>query len=457
MPQTSYLKYLFQQIQNSVVLVDEAAAQPALKALEGYIYSMQGHVALMPQLPVAAPAAAPEPPPTPEATLAPALEPATAARTLALTAPIKTDAVTVDAMGCVAYPDTITPAGKITFAGTVTGTFKNIMIAVPGVASWGGAVQDGHGGWTCAMDLSGVRTGPLNCRVMAWYDDPTEMVVNLDFTLLIDNPSVRRAAPAVPAPAAGMKPILVDDFDKLPNDSRWGFGVRADGSQWGSGSHFLTKDEKLSDVFQLPMPSCLRIRAVHDEAYQDPQGWNRKWRSGLLCTAYADGRPPVAAFAKGYVEMRAILPLGKGMWPSMWGQQLGSTPNSMRGDLPNIELDPLEGYSEVADPGHYALGTGAIGWNASPGRNASDPQHFVEPFDASSDWHTYGALIDDMHMTTFLDGVEVDKRALPISGMTAQFFWMFDNALSAGDWPIVVPPAQYVDMWIDYIRIWSAD
>ena len=285
-----------------------------------------------------------------------------AARALTLTSPIKTGVATVDAQGCVAYPDKIVPASRnFALTGTYTGTFKNIMISVPGVSPWGSVVQDGKGGWSSTMDLSGVRTGPVNCRIMAWYDDGIEKVVRLDFTLLIDNPAIpARRTYRLPLLLPGMKQLVMDDFDTLPDDSRWAFGVRPDGSQWGSGSHFMTKDEKLSDVFQLPMPSCLRIRAVYDDVYVDPQGWGRKWRSGLLCTAYADGRTPIAAFRRGYVEMRAILPLGKGMWPSMWALSLGA---NGKGNEPNgLEIDGFEAYDESADPGQYNIANNVILW-----------------------------------------------------------------------------------------------
>ena len=379
-----------------------------------------------------------------------------AARALTLTSPIKTGVATVDAQGCVAYPDKIVPAGRnFALTGTYTGTFKNIMISVPGVSPWGSVVQDGKGGWSSTMDLSGVRTGPVNCRIMAWYDDGIEKVVRLDFTLLIDNPAIQRAAPPVPAPAAGMKQLVMDDFDTLPDDSRWAFGVRPDGSQWGSGSHFMTKDEKLSDVFQLPMPSCLRIRAVYDDVYVDPQGWGRKWRSGLLCTAYADGRTPIAAFRRGYVEMRAILPLGKGMWPSMWALSLGA---NGKGNEPNgLEIDGFEAYDESADPGQYNIANNVILWVGGGKNDGVARQTFTKNFDATSDWHTYGALIEDAQATFYIDGRMTYKVTVPPAGSKSQLYWMFDNALSSGDWPIVVPPAKYVDMWVDYIAIYSAD
>lgn len=363
---------------------------------------------------------------------------------------------TVDAQGCVTYPDTIVPASRmVVFAGTYTGTFENIMIAVPGVSPWGSSVQDGKGGWTSTMDLSGVRTGPLNCRIMAWYADPTEKVVNLDFTLLIDNPAITRAAPPVAAPAAGMTLLLADDFDAMPDDSRWAFGVRPDGSQWGSDAYFVTKNENLAEVLQVPMPSVLRIRAVYDPSFEDPQGWSRKWRSGLLCTAYADGRPPVAAFRKGYVEMRAILPLGKGMWPSMWACQLGAGERGMKAS-PGTEIDPLEGYCQTPDPGKYALSSGAIEWTAAGKMGQIDGPRFKKGFDATSDWHVYGAAVDDTKMTVYVDGIVTQTIKLPTSTSKDKFFWMFDNTLGGG-WPVGIPPAKYTDMWIDYIRIYSAD
>jgi hypothetical protein len=458
-PQSSYLAFKLQGVIDSLGSVDDVTAQTGLQMLEPYVYAIEAQVGMLARAatPISTPSPTPVPDPTPPPTPTPAPTPAsTSARSLTVTSPVQTGVATTDMQGCVAYPDAITPAGKITFAGTYTGTFKNLMMIVPGIAAWQAGVLDSNGGWTCSVDLSGTRTGPMNVRVIAWYDDPTEKQLVLDFALLVDNPAVVRAALSVPAPAAGMKPLLVDDFDVLPDDSRWGFGVRPDGSQWGSDAHFTTKDGDLAEVFQLPMPSCLRIRAVHDDAFVDPQGWNRKWRSGLLCTAYSDGRPPVAAFRKGYVEMRAILPIGVGMWPSMWGQALGDTPNSMRSGPPANELDALEAYCQTADPGKYALSRGVIGWGVPAGGYTPNGPRFIDPFDATSDFHTYGALIDDSSMTVFVDGTLIEKIEFPAQGTTDKYFWMFDLALGAG-WPIITPPAKCLDMWIDYIRIYSAD
>lgn len=380
----------------------------------------------------------------------------TALRGLTVTSPVKTGHVTSEAMGFAAYPDKIVSASKtFVFAGIYTGKIKNMMISVPGVTPWGSVKMDGQGGWTSTMDLSGVRTGPLNVRVMAWYDDPFEKAIYLDFTLLIDNPAVRRATLTAPAPTAGMKLQLADDFDALPDSSRWGFGVRPDGSQWGSDSHFQTKDEKLSDVFQLPMPSCLRIRTVYDANYIDPQGWNRKWRSGLLCTAFSDGRSPVSAFRKGYVEMRAILPLGKGMWPSMWAESLGSNNKSLA--FPNhLEIDGIEAYDETGNPGTYSISSNVILWTDRGKNDGANRQSFTRKFDATSDWHIYSCLVEASQVTFYIDGRKTYNIQIPDAASNNPLFWMFDNALGGG-WPVTVPPAQYVDMWIDYIRLYSAD
>ena len=379
-----------------------------------------------------------------------------AERALTVTSPVKTGSATANAQGCVSYPDLIVPVSStFRFAGTYVGEFTSILIAVPGVLPSGAVVQDGMGGWSCTMDLSGIRTGPVNCRITGIYEEFLERIIHLDFTLLIDNPHMRRASLAVPAPAVGMKELLTDDFETFPDESRWAFGVRPDGSQWGSGSHFLTKDEKLSDVFQLPMSSCLRIRAVYDDGYADPQKWGRKWRSGLLCTAYSDGRMPTAAMRRGYVEMRAILPLGKGMWPSMWGTSLGQDGKSNA--LNGLEIDGFEGYDEQADPGKYAIGNNVILWMEGGKNDSVNRQKFTTSFDATSDWRTYGVLIEDTRAKFYIDGLILCEIEIPVDSTKAPIYWMFDNALSAGDWPIVVPPAKSVDMWIDYIRIYSAD
>ena len=384
--------------------------------------------------------------------------PTTAAvRALKLTSPIKTGAATVDAQGCVAYPDTIVPASSsFVLAGTYTGEFKNIMIAVPGVSPWGSVVQDGKGGWTSTMDLSGVRTGPLNCRIMAWYDDVTEKVVHLDFTLLIDNPAIQRAALPVPALAAGMKQLLADDFDTPPDNSRWAFGVRPDGSQWGSGSHFMEKNEKLSDVFQVPMPSCLRVRAVYDDAYVDPQKWGaqmavRPALHGLRGRESPDSGVPQKATLRYGPCCRLAKACGRACGPRPWAQTVRVTKR-----MALRSTDSRHTTNSLTLVTTLSRATSSL-WVGNGKNDGVNRQTFSNRLDATSDWHVYGALVEDTQATFYIDGRLMHKIEIPASGSKSPLYWMFDNALSSGDWPIVVPPARYVDMWIDYIRIYSGD
>lgn len=386
---------------------------------------------------------------------------------LTLTSPVKTGSVSPDAQGLVAAPDTIVEAIKsVVFAGTGAG-FKNIMVVVPGGA-WIQTTRNADRTWNGTADLSAQPTGPYTVRVYGWWDDVAgiEQQVALDFVMLLNNRAKPVALPPDPPQAKGMKLLHTDDFTKGPLNPIWGLGVRPDGTQWGSGAHFVLANEpEFNQVFTFPMPSFLRIRAIHNDNYVDPEKWNRKFVSGLLCTVKPDGSGP-GTFRKGYVEARVLFPIGKGMWPSLWAQNMGMD-NAGAGTHVSggVEID-MEFYCENPNPNKYYVSCGVINWAGTDGKNGAAGTMGTGTggsvingmwLDMTTAVRTIGILIDDTKVTWFIDDKQISQFALPRAATVDKFYWMLDNALSGGDWPLVVPPAGYLDMFVDFIRLYSAD
>jgi beta-glucanase (GH16 family) len=251
---------------------------------------------------------------------------------------------------------------------------------------------------------------------------------------------------------AGMKLIFDDEFDGGELDrSKWQLGTEPNGSQWGSSAYFVPVEQKeLVPKVYIQSGGILRLRANYDAQFQDPVPWGQKWYSGLISTAFSDGRPPIGAFRRGCVEVKQKLPAGRGVWPGNWGLNLMSMRNG--GDpLGQLEIDGLEEYGY--DPTRFH--SGLIDWSNQDIRTNNVGSWIYTP-DLSADFHTYDYCIGATTITIYFDGVQKESLPLYRPETMDKVFWMFNLAMGSG-WPIDIPPAGYYELQIDYVRIWSAD
>jgi beta-glucanase (GH16 family) len=126
-----------------------------------------------------------------------------------------------------------------------------------------------------------------------------------------------------------------------------------------------------------------------------------------------------------------------------------------------VELDALEAYGFS---GVYNVGTHL--WRAKPELGESSP---VEPTtatgysqanpkggDLSWEFHDYGIDVTDSHYVFYCDGREVKRfAAFPASGPPDELFVLLNLALGGG-WPVPTPPGKRHDLWVDYVRVYSA-
>ena len=249
----------------------------------------------------------------------------------------------------------------------------------------------------------------------------------------------------------GYKLIFRDEFNGKSLDlSKWQLGTNPSGQQWGSDSYFVTtspEDAALVPQVYIEAGGVLTIRANYQADFPDPTKWGRKWFSGMITTAFSDGRPPSAVFRRGYVEIRQKFPAGKGVWPANWScnlksQQPGGDP------LGTVEVDGLEAYGVDMTIFH----TTAHDWQDGA-HNEAMAQNLP---DLAADFHTYGYLIGDTDMKVYLDGVFVQLVQLYRPDTLDKFYWMINLAMGGG-WPIDIPASGQYDMQIDYVRIYSKD
>ena len=157
------------------------------------------------------------------------------------------------------------------------------------------------------------------------------------------------------------------------------------------------------------------------------------------------------SFKYGYIEMRAILPEGQGIWPAFW--MMGN-----KGSWPACgEIDIMEmiGGSNREDTVH-----GTVHWGtSSPYNHMSYGLSTTSKEDLSEGFHTYGVEWTESYIKWYLDGKQfcvIDITGEQFS-MFKQEFYILVNLAVGGDWPgspnsSTVFPQQYV---IDYIRVYQ--
>jgi beta-glucanase (GH16 family) len=172
-------------------------------------------------------------------------------------------------------------------------------------------------------------------------------------------------------------------------------------------------------------------------------GKTYKYTSGMISTGPScDGCASRFTFTYGYMEMRAWLPAGQGLWPAFWAlpadeswppeidvfEVLGNQPNET-----NMTYHWPDGTDEGAQNGH-----------------AWDGPNF------STGWHTFAVDWEPNAITWYVDGIE-RFRYTNAKNIVSKPMYLVANLAVGGDWPgspdtSTAFPALYR---IDYIRVWQ--
>jgi len=157
------------------------------------------------------------------------------------------------------------------------------------------------------------------------------------------------------------------------------------------------------------------------------------------------------SFKYGYIEMRAILPEGKGMWPAFW--MLGQ--NGQWPECGEIDIMEMIGGGSNDDTVYGTLHYGTV----DPYDHRSNGGNTYTGKDLSDGFHTYALEWMSERIVWYFDGKQFFST--DISG--EQFdcfrndFFIILNFAVGGDWPgspdaTTQFPGQYV---IDYVRVYQ--
>lgn len=187
----------------------------------------------------------------------------------------------------------------------------------------------------------------------------------------------------------------------------------------------------------------LTLRA-EKQTVDAPNGQTYDYTSGMITTGPTTGTSNNTRFSfkYGYMEMRAKVPAGQGLWPAFW---------TLPTDLdwpPEIDVFEILGNAPnvINMHYHYQNGTDNGGDN---GKTWKGPNF-------SAGWHTYAVDWEPDAITWYVDGVE-RRTYTDTSHITSKPMYLLANLAVGGNWPGSPDdsthfPALYQ---IDYIRVWQ--
>jgi len=157
------------------------------------------------------------------------------------------------------------------------------------------------------------------------------------------------------------------------------------------------------------------------------------WLSGAL-TTYQH-----FAMTYGYVEMRAKMPRGKGMWPAFW--LLHERNTERRPEIDVVEL--LGGDTDTVYQTYHWYENYSL---------RSTPSFRVQRADYADGFHTYGVRWEPGKVTWYVDGLETNRFSS--DKVSSESMYLLLNLAVGGNWagqPDGSTPDK-VDYTIDYIR-----
>ena len=241
----------------------------------------------------------------------------------------------------------------------------------------------------------------------------------------------------------GWRSVFADEFSTATlNGSRWTrcYWWNDNGcTNLGNQNQQWYQPENISsDNGALALTARIQsVRGVNNRVFP--------YTSGIVTTGrYYDERPRPDrfSFTYGYVEVRARIPSGQGLWPAIW-----LLPSTQR-PLPEIDIMEVLGHRPNVLEMHFHY-QGSDGERRTVNRSA-------DVGDLSEGFHVYGLEWSPDEIVWYLDGVErwrfADASAIPREPM-----YLLVNLAVGGTWPGAPDestdfPAQFL---IDYVRIWQ--
>lgn len=192
----------------------------------------------------------------------------------------------------------------------------------------------------------------------------------------------------------------------------------------------------------VPGEGVLVLQALEEEVDTTEGAFD--YTSGLITTGRTDAegdREDRFSFTYGYVEVRARLPKGAGLWPAIW---LLPSDHASR---PEIDIMEVLGHAPDVLEMHYHYEVEDRDRSLGQDRRVTD---------LSAAWHDFAAYWGPEAIIWYLDGKEVWRVDDP-EIISNEPMYLIINLAVGGDWP--GPPDEETTFparfEIDHVRIWQ--
>ncbi len=231
-----------------------------------------------------------------------------------------------------------------------------------------------------------------------------------------------------------------DEFDGTAvNASNWTFEIGTGNSGWGNNELQYYTDQN----------ATVDNQTLIIEARKEPVG-SSAYTSARLITKNK------VSFTYGRVDIRALLPHGKGMWPALWmlGQNISSVGWPKCGEIDIMEMIGNEDNSlekVVHGTIHYDDG----------GHASSGGSHTLVTGALATSYHVFSLIWDETSIKWYVDDIMFHQESITASSRSEfqkDFFFIFNVAVG-GNWPgspneTTVFPQM---MKVDYIRVFQKE
>lgn len=158
------------------------------------------------------------------------------------------------------------------------------------------------------------------------------------------------------------------------------------------------------------------------------------------------------AFQYGRVDIRALLPVGQGLWPALWmlGDNIGTVGWPVCGE---IDIMEMIGGNNRENQVH-----GTLHWNDNGHASSGNP-FTLSSGTFATEYHVFTLIWDSSYLRWYVNDQLYHTINISVPGLEAfhQPFWFILNVAVGGSWP-GNPDASTIfpqQMKVDYIRVFQ--
>jgi beta-glucanase (GH16 family) len=247
-----------------------------------------------------------------------------------------------------------------------------------------------------------------------------------NFTSTVSASTAASSTPQPPIPGT-WNMIFDDEFNTL-NNNTWS------NEYWWGGN---AGTQATFDPKQLSVSNGILTQTAVEKSETASNGVTNPYTSGLMTTGGLQGvRPASFTFTYGYVETRAQIAPGQGMWSAFWMLPADYS------DTNEIDIYENLGRLPNNDQGFYHYNGNYTGFSTATASNLT------------TGFHTYGVDWEPNSITWYMDGKEMFSTTTDVVNKP---MYLLMNLDVGGSWagPLNSSSPASSSWLTDYVRVWQ--